>query len=59
MIDPLIENLLDPLETHLADLSVLADTWQQELAEPAGEALSEREEIRREIGRYREENGLT
>ncbi len=57
-MNPLIENVLDPLEAHLADLVVLADTWQQELAAPAGEALVQRETIRQEIVKYKKDNGF-
>jgi hypothetical protein len=59
LVDPLVENVLDPLEAHLGNLSVLADTWQAELMAPTQNALAEREELREEISRYKEEHGLT
>jgi hypothetical protein len=58
LIDPLVENVLDPLEAHLADLSTLADTWQQELASPAQKALDERAMVRQEIEQYKKDNGI-
>jgi hypothetical protein len=58
LIDPLIEHVLDPLESHLGELAVLADTWQQEMADPAERAIAERAEIKNQIARYKEEHGF-
>ncbi|MGD8464849.1 MAG: hypothetical protein PVI09_13365 [Anaerolineae bacterium] len=58
LIDPLIEHVLDPLESHLGELAVLADTWQQEMAAPAEKAIAERAEIKDLIARYKEEHGF-
>jgi hypothetical protein len=58
LVDPLVEHILDPLEAHLADLSTLADTWQQELASPAQQALDERAGVRKEIEQYKKEKGF-
>jgi hypothetical protein len=57
-VDPLIENILDPLESHLVSLSVLADNWQNNLMNPSQVALAERSEIRAEIARYKDEYGI-
>jgi len=57
-VDPLIGNVLDPLEAHLVDLSVLADNWQNELMNPSQKALVQRSQIREEIARYKEEYGI-
>jgi hypothetical protein len=57
-LDPLVVHVLDPLEAHLEDLSVLANAWQQKLAAPAGQALAERAQVREDIARYKEEHGL-
>lgn len=59
LVDPLVENVLDPLEAHLGNLSVLADTWQAELMAPTQRALAERKRLRKEITDYKEEHGLT
>jgi hypothetical protein len=59
LVDPLVENVLDPLEAHLGNLSVLADTWQAELMAPTQNALAERKRLREEITRYKDEHGLT
>jgi hypothetical protein len=58
LADPLVEHVLDPLESHLADLSTLADTWQKKLVGPAEKALAERAEVRAEIARYKEDHGM-
>jgi hypothetical protein len=57
-VDPLVEHILDPLESHLVNLAVLADNWQKDLMAPTQEALAERAKIRAEIGRYKDEHGL-
>jgi hypothetical protein len=58
LADPLVEHVLDPLESHLADLSTMADTWQKKLVGPTEHALAERAKVRAEIARYKEEHGL-
>lgn len=57
-VDPLVENVLDPLQAHLVSLSVLADNWQAKLVAPSQDALVERAEIRDEIARYKKDNGF-
>ncbi len=57
--DPLVKNILDPLEEHLDHFATLADTWQTELATPAQQAMTTRASLRAEIDRYKEEYGLT
>ena len=57
-VDPLIENILDPLEAHLVNLSTLADNWQSELVNPSQKALAQRSQIREEIARYKDEYGI-
>ncbi len=58
VVDPLVEHVLDPLEVHLANLSELADTWQNKLVSPTEKALADRAKVREEIARYKEEHGL-
>jgi hypothetical protein len=58
LVTPLIENVLDPLEGHLSSLATLADTWQQELVAPTQHALQERDEIQKDIARYKDEHGF-
>jgi hypothetical protein len=57
-VDPLVEHILDPLEAHLEDLVVLADTWQDKLVTPTQQALDERAEVQRAIARYKGQNDL-
>ena len=58
LVNPLIEHILDPLQAHLEDLAILADTWQRKLVEPTQEALEERAQVREEIVRYKGKHGL-
>ncbi|MEJ2734709.1 MAG: hypothetical protein P8189_14270, partial [Anaerolineae bacterium] len=58
-LDPLVENVFDPLQAHLESLAVLADDWQDKLVEPSRVALTERAEIREQIAQYRDEYGLS
>ncbi len=58
LVDPLVEDVLDPLESHLGDLAALADTWQQKLMAPTQQALEERAQVREQIARYKTEHGF-
>jgi hypothetical protein len=58
-LDPLVENILDPLQAHLENLAVLADDWQAKLVEPSKVALAERAELREQIARYKDDYGLS
>lgn len=58
-LDPLVDNVLDPLQGHLENLAMLADDWQTKLKEPTGLALTERAIVREEIARYKDEYGLS
>ena len=58
LVNPLVERVLDPLQAHLDDLSVMSDTWQAKLMAPAQEALEERARIRGQIATYKSEHGL-
>jgi hypothetical protein len=57
-LDPLVQNVLDPLEAHLGKVAGLVDTWQAKLVAPGQRALEERESVRTEIAAYRAKNGL-
>ncbi|MFQ6015854.1 MAG: hypothetical protein ACE5NP_10485 [Anaerolineae bacterium] len=58
LVEPITTGLLDPLEAHLSALAGLMDEWEANLAHPVREALQERQAIREQIARYREQNGL-
>ena len=58
LIDPLVEQVLDPLEAHLGDLSALAGVWQDDLLAPTQLALEEREVVRAGIAGYKAEHGF-
>jgi hypothetical protein len=59
LVDPLVERVLDPLETLLVNLAVVADNWQNDLKAPTEKALAERTRIREKIAHVRREHGLT
>jgi hypothetical protein len=58
LVDPLVEHILDPLEAHLADLAVLADSWQSKLMAPTQQALAERAQVQEEIAQYKKDYGF-
>ena len=58
LIDPLVTGLLDPLEAFLGKLAELVGGWEEKLAGPVQKAISERDTIREQIARYKEEEGL-
>jgi hypothetical protein len=58
LVDPLVENILDPLEAHLEELVSLADTWENKLVAPTQEALQERAALQDEILRYKKDHGF-
>lgn len=58
LIDPIVTQLLDPLEAFLGKLAELVGSWEEKLAGPIQKAISERDAIREQIARYRAEEGL-
>jgi hypothetical protein len=58
LLNPLQEELLEPLETFLGDLADAIDQWQGELVDPVEEALTEREVIKRQIADYKTREGI-
>ncbi len=58
LFDPLVEKVLDPLESHLEHLATLSDEMQNNLLEPTQKALAARARLREEINRYKEEHNL-
>jgi hypothetical protein len=58
LIEPLVQQLLDPLEAHLAGLATLTDTWQRKMVAPAQQALETRAELREKIASYRRHHGF-
>jgi hypothetical protein len=59
LVDPLIENILDPLEAHLVNLSVVSKNWQDKLMAPTEEAIAQRAKLRDEIARYKQEHDFS
>ena len=58
LIDPIATKLLDPLQAYLGKAVELVSGWEDKLAKPAENAISERDAIRGEITRYKAEAGL-
>ena len=58
LLNPLQENLLEPLKEFLDHLASAIGDWQEQLVNPIEQALTEREDIREEITRYREREGI-
>jgi hypothetical protein len=58
LVDPLVEGILDPLESHLGQVDALVDVWQRELLGPAERVLAERATTRAQIIEYKAEHGL-
>ncbi len=59
LLNPLQEDLLEPLEEFLGNLADGIDLWQERLVAPVEVALRERELIREQIGEYKEREGIT
>jgi hypothetical protein len=58
LLNPLQEELLEPLESFLGDLATAIDDWQGQLIDPMERALTEREAIQRQIADYKEREGI-
>jgi hypothetical protein len=58
LLNPLQEELLEPLESFLGGLTDTIDDWQEGLVDPLERALAEREAIRRQIADYKEREGM-
>jgi hypothetical protein len=58
LIEPLVGQLLDPLEAHLASLASLTDTWHRRMVAPARRALEARAELQEQIASYRQRHGF-
>jgi hypothetical protein len=58
LVNPLVEQILDPLEKHLASLATLVDAWQQDLTVPTQQALEQRAKVRENIAKYKRDHGF-
>jgi hypothetical protein len=59
LLNPLQENLLEPLEDFLGDVADAIDEWQKELINPVEKALTQREVIRQQIVGYKQREEIT
>lgn len=55
LVNPILYAVLDPAETLIGKIAELTATWNDQLAGPARQALTRREQIRAEIARLKEE----
>ena len=58
LIDPIISQLLDPLDGLLSQLPPIVRRWETDLTAPTRAAMSKRETIRTEIADYKARLGL-
>jgi hypothetical protein len=58
LLNPLQEELLEPLESFLGDLQDSIDDWQGQLIDPMERALTKRETIQQQIVDYKEREGV-
>jgi hypothetical protein len=58
LVNPLVEGLLEPLESHLGQVDALVDIWQRELLGPVEQVLAERATARAQLIEYKAEHGL-
>jgi len=55
LIDPITQNLLEPLKKFLGDLDGVVVKWEKDFAAPLQTALDERRAIKRQIAEYRQQ----
>jgi hypothetical protein len=58
VIDPITNNLLEPLKKTLDSLEALATSWDKDLSTPVQSAFDARQKIRDQIAAYRRENKI-
>jgi hypothetical protein len=58
LIDPIVNNVLEPAKKQLGDIDKLATSWERDLTTPVQSALTERQKIREQIADYKKQNGM-
>ena len=58
LIDPITNNLLQPLKKLLDDADTLVSRWETDFTQPVLTALDERSKIRQQIAQYKQQNGM-
>ena len=58
LLEPLTNVLFSPAEWTLSGLANLADTWDEELEQPAQEMIKKRATLRQQIARHKEQEEL-
>jgi hypothetical protein len=59
LIDPIVNNLLQPLTKLLDDIETLMNRWETDFTQPVQSALDERNKIRQQIVQYKQQNKMT
>lgn len=56
VVDPITKNLLQPLDKFLGEVDTMITRWEKDFRSPVQSALEQRQQIRKEITQYRQEN---
>ena len=59
LIDPITNNMLEPLKKLLDDTDTLVSRWEIDFTQPVLSALDQRDKIRQEIAQYKQQNDMT
>jgi hypothetical protein len=58
LFDPITKNLLAPLKKTLDDIDTLLTRWENDFTAPVQKALTQRQEIRKQIADYKKQIGM-
>ena len=58
LIDPVVNNVLEPLKKLLTDIETLVNRWEKDFTQPVQSALTDRQKIREQIAQYKKDNGM-
>jgi hypothetical protein len=58
LFDPIVNNLLKPLDQFLGDVETALNRWEADFAKPVQGALEQRAQIRSQIDEYRKQNNV-
>ena len=59
LIDPIENNVLQPLKKLLDDTDTVVSRWETDFTQPVLSTLGERSKIRQQIAQYKQQNGIT
>jgi hypothetical protein len=58
LLDPITQNVLEPLKKFLGDVDQTLAHWQGDVATPVQAALDQRDAVRKQIAQYKEQHNL-